>query len=531
MRITNGMMINNTISHINLNKLNVDKYSTQQSTEKKIQKPSDDPIIAVRALRFRSQLSELTQYLDKNIPDAKSWLELTEEALENVSKSLSEMQTYLNQASNDTNGLENRQAIVKTLTQYREQIYKDSNSDYGGRRIFSGYKTDIDMTFANADKTVKYHIREDFKPEDFDTISKIFNGVDITKVQLHVPGEPDPALNQSAFPNDKTDVHRLRLAYDELMTEDNAGGAVVTPTVEVVTGTDANGNPTYENITARGYNLQIVSARADGTYRDQNDAEVNPYAPGEDDVYFLTDTGEMIFGDNAYIGLKEEKLSVSYAKTGFEKGDLRPEHYFNCTRYTTNDNGTTYAEDIVFESYQQDINYTVNFNQTLKVNSEGKNLFGHDVIRDLEDMINAVEYLDVIADKITKIGKMQSDSAYADDVSQANLASMKEAADKEYAMQEDIVQKLFEKSITLYKNHQTTIDEEVADVGSRYKRLQLNEARLGSQKTSLEKLKSNNEDVDLPETIIKLSAASMVYDASLSAASKIVTKSLLDYLS
>lgn len=517
MRITNGMMINNTLSHINLNKLNVDKYSTQQSTEKKIQKPSEDPIIAVRALRFRSQLAELNQYLEKNIPDAKSWLELSEEALGSVSSNLSEMQTYLKQAANDTNGLANRQAIIKTLAQYKEQIYKDANSDYGGRRIFSGYKTDTDMTFAYADKTVKYHLTEEFTPADFDTISKVFDGVDVSSVDLYVPGTPE--ADQKPMPNDKTDVHRIRLAYDDLMAEDTIDGNTITPTVTAVA----------EDGTRTNVAVKVVSAAADGTYQDADGNTVNPYDPEDNDVYFLTDSGEMIFGDTAYVDLKEKNLSVSYAKTGFEKGDLRPEHYFNCTRYTTND-GQGYKKDIIFDSNQQDINYTVNFNQTLKVNSEGRNLFGHDVIRDLEDIIVAIEDLGVIEEKIAKIEKMQEDEVYSGEEDQKKLASMLEAANKEKDLQDDIVQKLFEKSMTLYEKHQTNIDEEIADIGSRYKRLQLNESRLDSQQTSLEKLKSTNEDTNLPETIIKLSAASMVYDASLSAASKIVTKSLLDYL-
>ncbi|MBP3542674.1 MAG: flagellar hook-associated protein FlgL, partial [Lachnospiraceae bacterium] len=155
MRITNGMMINNTLSHINMNKLNVDKYSTQQSTGKKIQKPSDDPIIAVRALRFRSQLAELNQYLEKNIPDAESWLEVTEEALGGVSGMLSEMQKYMEQGAQDTLDLANRSAVIDTLKQYREQIYENANADFAGRRIFTGYKTDTDMTFASDAKDVK----------------------------------------------------------------------------------------------------------------------------------------------------------------------------------------------------------------------------------------------------------------------------------------------------------------------------------------------------------------------------------------
>ena len=70
MRITNQMMINSSISNIQVNKNQINTLSTELSTQKKISKPSDDPIIAIRALRLRSSLDEVTQYLGKNIPDA-----------------------------------------------------------------------------------------------------------------------------------------------------------------------------------------------------------------------------------------------------------------------------------------------------------------------------------------------------------------------------------------------------------------------------------------------------------------------------
>ena len=205
---------------------------------------------------------------------------------------------------------------------------------------------------------------------------------------------------------------------------------------------------------------------------------------------------------------------------------MRPEHFFDCTRYK--EDGTT--EDVKFDSHQQDINYTINFNQKLKVNSEGKNFFSHDVMRDLDDLIDGLNELELIEDKIKNIDKMIADPGYAGEEDQKKLKSMKEAAEKERALQGDIVQKGYEKSISLYSKHQATVDAEIADIGSRDSRLQLNKTRLTNQKTTLEDLKSSNEDINLPETIIQLSAASMVYDASLSAASKVITKSLLDYL-
>ena len=81
MRITNQMMINSSMANIQVNKKQVNTLDTQLSTQKKINKPSDNPIIAIRALRLRASLNEVTQYLKKNIPDAQQWLETTQGAL------------------------------------------------------------------------------------------------------------------------------------------------------------------------------------------------------------------------------------------------------------------------------------------------------------------------------------------------------------------------------------------------------------------------------------------------------------------
>ncbi len=72
MRITNKMMTNNVLHNINNNKNLLSTLENQYSTGKKIQKPSDDPIVAVRALKLRTNLAELSQYVEKNIPDALS---------------------------------------------------------------------------------------------------------------------------------------------------------------------------------------------------------------------------------------------------------------------------------------------------------------------------------------------------------------------------------------------------------------------------------------------------------------------------
>ena len=91
MRITNKVIQNNSLTNINTNKLLQDKLSQQMSTEKKVSRPSDDPIVAIRALRLRTNVNQVTQYYEKNVPDAKSWLEVTESALSSMGEVVTDM--------------------------------------------------------------------------------------------------------------------------------------------------------------------------------------------------------------------------------------------------------------------------------------------------------------------------------------------------------------------------------------------------------------------------------------------------------
>ena len=84
MRVTNKMIMNNSASNINSAKEVVNTRNKQMTSQKRIDKPSDDPVIAVRSLRLATTLSQVSQYYSKNIPDANQWLDITETALINI---------------------------------------------------------------------------------------------------------------------------------------------------------------------------------------------------------------------------------------------------------------------------------------------------------------------------------------------------------------------------------------------------------------------------------------------------------------
>ena len=98
------------------------------STQKKINRPSDDPVVAIRALRLRSNVNEITQYYGKNIPDAESWLNVTEAGLKNLSQIMTNMITRVDEDEEAINLVKYQNGynlackMVQTLTEVYDRL-------------------------------------------------------------------------------------------------------------------------------------------------------------------------------------------------------------------------------------------------------------------------------------------------------------------------------------------------------------------------------------------------------------------------
>ena len=130
MRITNKIIQNNNLANINTNKIYQDTLSTQMSTQKKISRPSDDPVVAIRALRLRSNVTELTQYYSKNIPDAESWLDVTEDSLNNLTEVITKMIEQCTKGANGELTASDREIILEQLNSLAEEVYTTGDADY-----------------------------------------------------------------------------------------------------------------------------------------------------------------------------------------------------------------------------------------------------------------------------------------------------------------------------------------------------------------------------------------------------------------
>ena len=94
MRITNQMISNNSVRNLQRSMTEVDRRTKQMTSGKKISQASEDPVVAVRALKLRTTVSQLEQYKDKNIPDANSWYEVSNTSLDNIVKRIKDINEY-----------------------------------------------------------------------------------------------------------------------------------------------------------------------------------------------------------------------------------------------------------------------------------------------------------------------------------------------------------------------------------------------------------------------------------------------------
>jgi flagellar hook-associated protein 3 FlgL len=493
MRVTNKMMTSSMMYNINKNKNNLSLLDEQYSTGKKIQRPSQDPIIAVRALKLRTNLSELNQYYEKNIPDAKSWMDVTESALTNINDILTSINSSCVQGSNDPLTEKDRTSIVKNLEEYKKQIYQEGDANYAGRYVFTGYKTDTSLIFDDESINLNYKITEELAGSDIESISKVTGEYKLSDYDATAPG---------SFNNAPTLVnsHRLRLSYNNL-DDTNI-------TIKI------GGVPTT-------YTVNRVSLSS---------TTVDPYNPPANEINFIPETGEIILGGTVYNAYKlEGDISVTYEKTKFIEGDLKPEHYFDCDVKDTTHPLYPANPAVEYRVADQPIEYEVNFNQKLKINTQGKDALKHGIGRDIEEILQAVQDVKATEDKITEVKKMLEDpNVTADQTTSLNelLGQLNTAL----VLKNKLMQDKFEQGIEGSSNHQDTLNVAIADLGSRYVRLELTESRLSSQQVQFEELMTNNEDADMVDTVIRYNSAETIYNASLSAASKVVKNTLLDFL-
>ncbi|MFQ5736258.1 MAG: flagellar hook-associated protein FlgL [Thermodesulfobacteriota bacterium] len=161
MRITQGMMYNTYINDIVRRQETLYSLDKQLATGKRVNAPSDDPVNAGTILSSKSVLSSFNQY-QRNIDSGYSYLNITEKALSSVKDvitSVKEIATTNATGTMDAVGRANSASIVSNLL---DELVSLGNTEFDGRYVFSGYKTDtpaLSATGAYQGDSNRYGIR------------------------------------------------------------------------------------------------------------------------------------------------------------------------------------------------------------------------------------------------------------------------------------------------------------------------------------------------------------------------------------
>lgn len=420
MRITNTMLVNNMINYIGNNLTRMDKFQNQLATGKKISVPSDDPVVAARALKLRTDVSEIDQY-QRNLKDAQSWLDITEGTLSKMGDIMQRVRELTVEGANGTNTQQDTQRIAAEISQLKTQLIHMGNTTYAGRYIFSGYKTD-------------------------------------KKLLIDDPADPNFGKFNISVSNSESIKYEIGIGDDIAINVPggdlfNNGGAAVANTNGVTTG---NANITSLTITA-GVNDNLI-LNVDG-------AGLTP----------VNIPSAVYASNNALAAAIQTAVNTAVAPQSVTVSVIDSKLQFT--------SGSQGAASSVFIDGTSNAAANLGLATTTQVNGSAS---------------QTGSLITTITNLIT-------------DLNNGNTTNVGNAL--------------------------TTIDSEInnllrvqSDVGARTNRIELTSNRLDSDALSFTKLMSENEDVDMAETIMNLKNEENVYRSSLSGGARVIQPSLMDFL-
>lgn len=140
MRVTDGMISRNVMFNINQGYVQLDRLYDQMTTQKKISRPSDDPVVAMKGMFYRTSVVEIEQF-KRNFSEAHNWVETADSAIDEATKALQRIRDLTVQVSNETYDAGQMKAVADEVKQLKEHIKNVANTKVGDKYIFNGTKT------------------------------------------------------------------------------------------------------------------------------------------------------------------------------------------------------------------------------------------------------------------------------------------------------------------------------------------------------------------------------------------------------
>lgn len=145
LRITQNSMNRTQLAGLNNSLARLQQTQEQLTSGKKLNRPSDNPVDTVSAMRLRSEQRQLEQF-GENISDGLSRLQTGDDALNRATQMVQRIRTITVAASNGTLGQSERNAYAEEVSELKNGLIQLANSQYAGRPVFAG-TANVDNAF------------------------------------------------------------------------------------------------------------------------------------------------------------------------------------------------------------------------------------------------------------------------------------------------------------------------------------------------------------------------------------------------
>jgi len=502
------MTTNRLLMNLNRNANNVDRLFMQLSSGKVIQRPSDNPIVASRALRFRTNVTEVQQH-QRNVAQAQSWMEVSEQNLHNMTQILTTQRHELMvQGASGTYTFQNRQTITRVIELMFQQMHTELNGTFAGRYVFSGFRTDQPPIITQNNLTTAGPPTNDIEFE----ISKTVNRQDIQDSEVvfwrdpastppgqlnvvatyqwlnrpdRVPAnwETDPNINLTVVGSSTANegINILRLPYQEVL--DDAGNVI----------RQFSQLPEFAPPSPlAGFVINDVAV---------GDAP-NPYLPPPPGtITFIRDTGEMIINGADLHHFNAPGVELNYAIDGVFQGELNPVIFFDTNRIH---NGQT----MMFSQSNQELQFEMGVNTHLTINTQARHAVPWQKFADMASLVRWVNDIHIHPD----------------------FDSNSEEAARERAFFTEQLYSKFTNTMARFDQHMQITTTEFTALGSRMDRMEMISIRLDENEDTFRALRDENENIDYIEILMRLNSAEAVFQAAMQIGARVNQLSLVNFI-
>lgn len=216
-RVTQGLLVRRTLNNLNQQLRRISVLQEQLATGRRVNRPSDDPIDARRAMNLRTIIAKNEQF-QANISDASPQLQESASTVLNMVDIMLRTLELTTQAANEVVGQSQLDSIALEIDELLEAAVVAGNHRTNNRSIFAGTRTLADafdvtrvagqitaVTFAGNDQSIEINISEGVRSEVNVTGTDVFQAnVDIFAVLI--------GIRDDMLAGDQASLRNVRLA-------------------------------------------------------------------------------------------------------------------------------------------------------------------------------------------------------------------------------------------------------------------------------------------------------------------------------